>query len=314
MSNSDLNQVKIFTAVAEQQSFTKAAKMLEIEKSTVSLKVSQLEQRLGVKLLQRTTRKVNLTEAGRHYLNYCVEALKQIDQGEMYLESLNQEPQGKLRISTPYNLVDVLMKSVFPTFLSNNPKVDLEIIQTNHKVDLINDNFDIAIRSTDDNLTDSSLIYRKLHHSDWVIVASQQYLTDKPEIDSVEQLINLDYIAMINETDLGYQLQSPFLSSPHAKIKLTPRLSTNNGGNVIQAVYQDLGFAIVPKGMVTSAINDGTLVQLLPQIEIPSSSLYLVYPSRTGQPAKVSAFVEMMVEWAESMKQPHGKLWKAPTG
>jgi len=300
VANNDLNQIRIFSSVAQLESFTKAAEVLRIEKSTVSSKVSQLEKSLNIRLLQRTTRKVSLTEAGEQYLSFCLAALEQLDKGAQFISELSETPQGLLRVSMPHNLGSVLMKNIIPKFLKEYPKVQLEIIQTNKSPDLLTENFDLAVRFGSEELKDSSLIFRKIHHSDWVIVASKKYLSSQPKITSFEQLNTLDNIACLNEGKNIHQILIPNIIWQKKKVVFNPRFLINDMGDVIQAVKQDIGFAVVPKNMVLADIRAGNFIQLFSEIPLPSTALYLVYPSRSGQPAKSKAFVEAMMEWSRS--------------
>ncbi|MCG7584921.1 LysR family transcriptional regulator [Photobacterium sp. OFAV2-7] len=298
MANNDLNQIRIFVSVAQLQSFTKAAEVLKIEKSTVSTKVSQLEKNLNIRLLQRTTRKVSLTEAGEQYLSFCLAALEQLDKGAQFINELSDVPQGLLRVCIPNNMANVLLKKVIPKFLKQYPKVQLEIIQTSKSPDLLTDNFDLAIQFGGHELMDSSFIYRKIHYSDWIIVASKEYLAEQGEITNPEQLGELDNIACLHEGENIYQIYTPSITWKGKKIVFKPRFLINNMGNVIQALKQHIGFAVVPKNMVLPDIESGTVSQLFSEITLPSTAVYLVYPSRSGQPAKTKAFVEAMMEWS----------------
>jgi len=298
MANNDLNQIRIFVSVASLNSFTKAAEKLQIEKSTVSAKVSQLEKRLNIRLLQRTTRKVSLTEAGQQYLSYCLAALDQLDKGEQFISELSETPQGLLRVCIPQNMADVLIKNLIPTFLKAYPKVQLELIQTSKTPDLVSESFDLAIVFGDHEVVDSSFIFRKIHQSDWIIVASKEYLAAQPAIKSIEQLSSLDNIALLNEGKNTYNILSPNITWQDKKVVFKPRFLINNMGNVIQAVKQHIGFAVVPKSMVWPHIESGELMQLFNEVSLPSTALYLVYPSRSGQPAKTKAFVEAMMGWS----------------
>lgn len=298
MTNNDLNQIRIFVTVANMQSFTKAAELLEIEKSTVSSKVSQLEKSLKIRLLQRTTRKVNLTEAGQHYLAYCEKALEQLEQGEQYLNGLSDTPQGLLRICLPQNMAAVLLKTIIPKFLTQNPEVKLEIIQTNQPPDLLNENYDLAVLFGGHEVADNSFIYRKIHQSDWVIVASKYYLASKEKVTNFEQLTQLDNIACLQKGNSAYSMLTPSITWSGKKITFDPRFLINNMNDAIEAVKQGIGFAVVPKNMVWKGVESGELVQLCPEVILPKTAVYLVYPSRTGQPAKTKAFVEAMMEWS----------------
>jgi DNA-binding transcriptional LysR family regulator len=300
MANNDLNQIRIFASVAKMQSFTKAAELLKIEKSTASAKVSQLEQRLNIRLLQRTTRKVSLTEAGKQYLSYCEAALEQLDKGAQFISELSEIPQGLLKVSIPQNMADVLIKTLIPKFLKECPKVQLEIIQTNKSPDFLAEGYDLAVLFSQHEIMDSSFIFRKIHQSEWAIVASEEYLAAQSAVTHIDQLCKLDNIACLNEGENSYEILTPHVTWQGKKIVFKPRFLINNMSNVIQAVKRHIGFAVVPKSMVLQHIKSGDLVQLFAEVPLPSTAIYLVYPSRSGQPAKTKAFVEAMMEWSHA--------------
>ncbi len=297
MANNDLNQIRIFSMVAQLNSFTKAAETLGIEKSTVSTKVAQLEARLGVRLLQRTTRSVSLTEAGSQYLAYCQQALDALQSGDDFIAELSEVPTGCLRVSMPQNLLDFILDSVITPFLQTYPKVDLEIIQSNQNVDLIKQNFDIAIRSEAVDVQDSSLIYRKLRHSHWVMVASPNHIKKYGLPNTVQELLAQPSIGLVAQSSDAYYRNVAHWQGQ--KIQPTHRFGANNINSVLSTIKAGLGYGQIPKGMISGELSDKKLIELHADIEVEPTSLYLVYPSRSGQPAKLKAFVDAMVAWAE---------------
>lgn len=295
MANSDLNQIRIFCKVAQLQSFTKAAQALGLEKSTVSTKISQLESRLDIRLLQRTTRSVSLTEAGAQYLSYCEQALAALQMGDDFITELSQVPTGRLRVSVPQNLVDFILPTVITPFLQQYPKVNLEMIQTNQPVDLITDNFDIAIRSSQDEIQDSSLIYRKIRHSEWALVASAQHIAEYGLATTVQALLEQPSVGLVSDSVQG-QVNNVF-NWQDKKVVLKHRFGANNMNSVILAIKAGLGLGLVPRGMIARALDRQELVEISDQVSIKSTSLYVVYPSRSGQSAKAKAFVDALVAW-----------------
>ncbi|MFT4929481.1 MAG: DNA-binding transcriptional LysR family regulator [Phenylobacterium sp.] len=295
MANNDLNQIRIFSKVAQLQSFTKAAIALGIEKSTVSSKISQLESRLGIRLLQRTTRSVSLTEAGSQYLSYCEQALAALQMGDDYIADLSQTPAGRLRVSTPHNLVDFLMPTVITPFLQRYPQVSLEMVESSEIVDLIKDNFDIAMRTSSQQIPDSSLIYRKIYQAEMVLVASRQHIEQYGVAQNPQQLVAQPSVGVINENSDG---QSQFFVHwKEQKVALKYRFAVNNMNSIKQAIKADLGFGIVSKNMIRQELAQGQLIEVSSDIRIRPTALYVVYPSRSGQPAKSKAFVDAMMQW-----------------
>lgn len=296
--NSDLNQIQIFNQVAHYLSFTKAARALNLEKSTVSNKISQLEAHLRVRLFERTTRSVRLTEAGKLYLIHCQLALNELKTGEELMSQLNQEVVGKLRVNIAHNLVEVIMTSVIEPFLTANPKAALELVQSNNSANFIENQYDVAIHSRIDDLQDSSLIYRLLFQTRWVLVASPDLISQYGVPTTAKQLSAMPSVGTANESDIQ---SHQYIEINGEKISLNYRFSVNNMSSVIRAIECGLGFGIAPNNMIKRQVDSGELVLIEQGIQIAPTSLYMVYASRVGQPAKTKAFVELMVNWAQSM-------------
>ena len=296
MSNSDLNQIRIFVKVAQLSSFTKAADALGIEKSTVSAKVGQLEQGAGIRLLERTTRSVRLTEAGSDYLEYCEQALNTLQQGHDYISSLSGEPTGTIRFCAPNNLIDTILLSVIEPFLKRYPKVSLEIIPTQDDANLFSGDYDLAIRNHRGELKDSSLVCRSLFETQWIFAASPNYLAEHGYPKSPEGLMEQPSIGLKN-TSLN-QTYDPNLVWQGKKLTFKHRLAVNNMRTIIAAVKSHLGLAVMPKNMIKMELEKGELIEILEDIKVSSTSLYLIYPSRVGQPAKLTKFIEVLMAWA----------------
>jgi len=296
--NEDLNQIRIFTAVAELLSYTKAANALSMEKSSVSSKIIQLETRLGVRLLQRTTRRVSLTEAGQGYLSYCHKALSAIQEGEAFIESLSHEPKGKLRISAPQNYLDLILDDVIRPFLCANPKVSIEFVQSNDFVDLIQENFDIALRAGSPRLSDSSLISRIVLKTELVLAAGNDYLNKRGHPTSAEDLPQHDFIGNVSDSNQAHRPFNMLWNSDTFSPNF--RFTVNGMLGVRSALLANLGFALVPKYLIKDAIASGQLTTFEAFSSDVQGIVHMVYPSRIGQPAKSKAFIEYLLAWGES--------------
>ncbi|RJE76772.1 hypothetical protein BGP78_12390 [Pseudoalteromonas sp. MSK9-3] len=297
--NNDLNQIRIFCQVAQLQSFTQAAESLEIEKSTVSNKVSQLETRLGVKLLQRTTRSVKLTDEGAQYLKFCQQAMHQIELGEALIGDMQQQAVGHLRVAVPQNFADVMASMVVVPFLSEHPKVTLEMQQGAQNVDLIKDGFDLAIRASFSEIDDSSLIYRKIYQSQRIFVASAEHVAKFGNAINIQQLREQPYIASFAGERNDTSFNQVYVDGRWHTLQA--RFTVNSIAAIVQSMQANLGFAIMPVTMVRDKLASGELVQIAPQVKLTDSVIYLVYPSRKGQPAKLKAFIDTLVCWGEKM-------------
>jgi len=299
--NNDLNQINIFCRVAQLQSFTQAAQVLKIEKSTVSNKVNQLEIRLGIKLLQRTTRSVKLTDAGKQYLQFCQRAMAQLEQGEDLISEMQEQVVGNLRIAVPQNFADMVLPKILIPFLQQHEKVSVEIQQGLQNVDLIKDGFDLAVRASFSDVKDSSLIYRKIYQSKRIFVASPNYVAKFGIANNIQQLSHQPYIASFAGENNDEAFNQVF--SEGKWHTLQSRLTINSMVAVSNAVDAGLGYAIMPNGMAQKKLAAGELVQIAQEVKLTDSVIYLVYPSRLGQPAKLKAFIEAMVNWGEQMMQ-----------
>lgn len=297
--NNDLNQVQIFRQVAELQSFTKAADVLGIKKSTVSNKVNQLEARLGIKLLQRTTRSVKLTEAGAQYLQFCQQALSQLQQGEDLLSGMRQQVVGNLRIAVPQNFADIMLPRIIFPFLKQHPNVNIEVHQGKQHIDFVKDGYDLAVRAYFSDVEDSSLIYRKIYQSKRIFVASPEYVANYGMAKNIQQLSQQPFIG----TYAGESNDESFnqVYSDGKWHTFQARISVNSMPAILSAINEGFGFSILPRSMVQKELADGKLVQVAEGVPLSDSVIYLVYPSRLGQPAKLKAYIDAMVEWGEEM-------------
>lgn len=297
--NNDLNQIRIFCQVAQLQSFTQAAHALNIEKSTVSNKIGQLEQRLGVKLLQRTTRSVKLTEAGAQYLQYCTAAIEQLQLGENLLSEMKQEVAGHIRLAVPQNFADFIMPRILTPLLEAHDKLTIQVEQGLAQFDLVKDGFDLAVIASFKEVADSSLIYRKIYQSKRIFVASADHVAKYGIAKTLPELMAQPYIGSF----IGGSRNESFNQIFHEGKwhTLQARLSINSTIAISKAVEDGLGYAIMPVGMVKQQLQTGELVQIAEGVELTDSEIYLVYPSRQGQPAKLRVLIESLVNWGQSM-------------
>src|SRR5262249_26307597 len=184
----DLNEISVFTHVVQAGSFTAAARELGMPKSTVSRKVSDLEERLNARLLQRTTRKLSLTDAGRTYFDYGVRIVNEIEAAESAVGSLQDRPRGLLRVSVGPN--STFLGDIVADFMKRNPEVQLEVLSTGRNVDLVEERFDVAIRAG--ALADSSLVARRIGNVTWFFVATPGYLKKKRRPRTADDLKDHD--------------------------------------------------------------------------------------------------------------------------
>ncbi len=298
----DLNQMMIFAKVSELQSFTKAGKVLGIEKSNVSLKVSNLEKRLGVRLLNRTTRSVTLTEAGRGYYQYCLEILQKAEEADAFAESLNSEPKGTLRITAAVDMGPMIVKSLLKPFLERYQHIKVDLLLTNRRVDLIRERFDLAIRAGLLQQEDSSYISRQLVRSQNGLYAAPDFLKQLGKPVTLEDLDELLVIGFATEEAFDHRTKIKAKLGKKT-IQFTPncRLKLNDMASYIESAVQGLGVAVLPSYFVQKHVKKKSLIPLLPELEFPEVGFFALYPSRLLKSAKLKVFLEHLKTWEPTL-------------
>lgn len=290
----DLNQMLIFGKVAEKQSFTKASRELGIEKSTVSMKVSQLEERLGTRLLNRTTRSVTLTEAGEGYYQYCQQVIDTAKEAEHFAETLSAEPRGLLRITTPVDFGQIFVNSLIDPFLKKYPKVDIDLVLRNPPIDIVEERIDVALMPRFGALEDSTLIAKKILATDLGVYASPAYIKTLGKAKTISDLDMYDYIWF----SYGDMMSIPVVKGEETlSIDQKPRIRINDVLSCKRAAIDGVGYAVIPCRIAEQDVKDKRLVQLLTDYSFPTVTLYAMYASRQWIPTKLKAFLEHMERW-----------------
>jgi DNA-binding transcriptional LysR family regulator len=290
----DLNQMLVFGKVAQKQSFTKASLELGMEKSTVSMKVSQLEERLGVRLLNRTTRSVTLTEAGEGYYQYCQQVIDTAKEAEHFAETLSSEPQGLLRITTPIDFGQIFVRTLIDPFLEKYPKVEIDLILTNPPVDIIGERIDIALMPNFGGLQDSSLIAKQILETELEMYASPAYIKKHGKPETIQDIDQHDYIAFLYGGKWSITVtrnNTKYTIEPKARMRINDVLSCK------QAAISGLGIAVIPGRIAQQDVKSKKLVQLLTDYTFPTVTLYATYASRQWMSTKLKAFLEHLETW-----------------
>jgi DNA-binding transcriptional LysR family regulator len=280
----------IFASVAELGSFSAAAQALGLSKSAVSKQVSQLETRLGARLLQRTTRRLSLTEAGRALLARGQRVAAELDGVEADLGEAPGPPRGLLRLSAPMSFGQRHIASLLPAFLAAHPAVQVELDLTDRTVDLIGERFDAAVR--DGRLPDSTLIARRLAPARRVVCASPDYLARHgvPRTPAA-----LREHACLNYTYMSAPGGWPFSSGGRTRrVPVRGPLSSNNGEALREAALAGLGVALLPTFIVGDDLRDRRLRALLTAYECWDAAIFVVYPPTRHPPPKLRAFVDFL--------------------
>ena len=295
----DLNKLLIFAKIVQHKSFTKAAEHLGMDKSTISTKLSQLEADLGVRLLNRSTRSVNLTEAGAKYYEYCRQAVEIAEEAESFSSSLGDEAVGLLRISASNNFSKVIIESAIKPFMDANPKVEVELIIEYRTADLIQENIDIAIRVGIGPLEDSSLIAQKVLTGGIGIYCAPSYIKKHGEIESIDELNKSKIVEFT--VPAGPQITISKDGISHKVIAKNKDFKTNDLGTVKQASIAGLGVCILPKHSAKEALKSNELVEIFSDWEIEPLTVYAVYASREWMPEKLRVFLKYLKELDQNL-------------
>jgi DNA-binding transcriptional LysR family regulator len=299
----DLNEMLVFARVVQAGSFTTAAANLAMPKSTVSRKVSELEERLKARLLQRTTRKLSLTDVGRIYYDYCARIVGEAEDAERAVSSLQEVPRGVLRVTAPVNAA--FLAPIVSDFLARYPEVRLELFCTSRAVDLVEERFDLAIRAG--ALGDSTLIAKSLGRVTWFLVATPAYLKKRGRPRSPEDLAKHDVMFFGTGLDaVGLRLDKDDRS---VQLTLSARMAVTDMDILSAATAASLGIALIPAFFCLEDLRARRLERVLREWSSPPTPVHVVYPSTRHVSPKVKSFVDHL---QERMTPPPWELGPKP--
>jgi DNA-binding transcriptional LysR family regulator len=283
----DLNDLLFFAAVVEHSGFSAAARSLNLPKSSVSRHVGRLEDRLGVRLLERSTRNVRLTEIGSSYYARCKAILSELEAAEQDLALLRSDPIGTIRVSCPIGLAQNALARIVPGFLADYPLVRVQIIATNRAVDL-------AIRART-RLNDETLTMRRLGSSTLVFVASPDFVARHPALVHPSDITGLPFLSFQEDT----ARQSWTLTGPDeadAIVAFDPILWTSEFSILVEAACAGTGISLLPTEVVARPMREGRLVRVLPGWCSEEVTLYLVFTTRRGLAPAVRVFIDYLAD------------------
>lgn len=279
----------IFTQVVDEGSFTAAARVLELPKSTVSRRVSRLEGALGLQLLRRTTRQLNLTDAGRAFYHEASRAAEALLAAEQAATSVLDEPRGRLRVTAPAEL-GTRTFGIMLAFSQAHPALHVEIDLSNHYVDLIEQGYDVALRGG--KPPTGSLTGRPLSGGEVYMVASPAYLKKHGTPKRSRDVAQHDCILFPSWVSAGGWNLTSKRGRVHVPVR--GRLTINNLEGVRRAALTGCGLALLPEGHSQDDLRTGKLVRVLPGLSRSAGGLYVVYPRTRFQSAKVRAFADYL--------------------
>jgi DNA-binding transcriptional LysR family regulator len=293
MSMDRLADIAVFSRVVELGSFTRAADALEVSKAVVSKYVSRLEQRLGARLLHRTTRRLTLTEPGEALYRRSLGALAELSEAERDVAQLTGAPRGVLRVSAPPYFGSVTLAPVLKEFRARCPEVSLDLDLDDRIVDLVKERFDLAIRIAP--MGDSSLVARRLAPCPLVVVGSPQYLARHRAPRAAAELRDHDCLTYsLARVPSEWRLRPP--RGRWIAVSVRSALRCNNDFVLKQAALDGLGLGMFPGFFVERELADGRLRRVLPDHGTQELSINVVYASRRHVLPKARAFVDFLVE------------------
>lgn len=292
----EIRAMRVFERVAGRQSFAAAARELNISSTAASRHVNDLEEHLGVRLLNRTTRRISLTDIGESYLERARHILDDLDDLTLSARGLTDTPSGRLRVTTGIALGVGLISDLMPEFLRQYPMVNVELDLSNTLKDLVSDGFDLAIRSGP--MRDSSLIQKHLFSSRLLIVANPQFLAQGPV---PHRPVDLKACSCVvdQSTTLGGRWE---FNGPRGRetIDVVGRYRANTFVAARAAILAGTGIGLLPDYSCAQDIADGRLVEILPEYTLDEDPTYALYPHRKFLSANVKAFVDYL----QDMSQP----------
>ena len=281
-----LQDMALFALVAEMGSFTAAAQKAELPKSSVSQRISQLEQQVGIRLLNRTTRRLNLTFAGEHYLVHCREMLAASERAEYAIQRLRENPSGRLRITCPAGIGATLLAHMNAAFQLRYPDVSLDVSISDDVLDLVESGFDVALRTGKPQ--DSSLIGR--------------YLARREPLTHPRQLVEHRSITHRSWSEW-------LLRSENEDYRYLPDNAhmTDNLVYARECAMAGAGITLLPAFMLEDKVEKGALVQVLPEWNVEGNDLWLAYPSRKLNSPALMSYIEFAMQFDEVKRYYVGK-------
>lgn len=289
-----LNEMALFVEVVKAQSFTQAGERLGIPKSTLSNKISELENYLGLKLLNRTTRKIELTESGQFYFQHALRWLTDIEETHQQLQDMYHKPSGKLRISLPVDFAYEFIAPHLPEFCRQYPDIDFDFDTTPRRVDLISEPFDLAIRVG--KLPDSSLVSQQLVKIPRYLYASPAYLAQFGEPLHPNDLAQHQTLRLTVSSADGWLFeQTTQPSEPPVQVPLKNKFVMNTLGMVCRLTEQGMGVALLPEVIVRREVQAGKIQRIMAEWQSTPIPVYALTTHRL-MPAKTQVFIQFFKE------------------
>lgn len=287
----DLNDLLYFAWVVEYGGFSQAGRALGVPKSKLSRRIALLEERLGVRLIQRSTRRFSTTETGQDYFRHCKAMLVEAAAAEEAIELTRSEPRGIVRIACPVALLHSSVGPMLADFLAMNPKVEISLDATNRRVDVVGEGIDLAIRVRPPPLEDSDLVVRVLSKRTWCLAASPSLIAGHgvPDVPAdVARIPTLDLAS--RDSSHVWELYGP--DGAVASVHHVPRMVTDDMISLRTSALSGVGIVMLPKMMLADELRRGDLVPILTDWTPKPGIIHVIFPSRRGLLPSVRALID----------------------
>ena len=292
----DLNNLYFFAKVVDFGSYSGAAKALGLQTSKLSRRIAALETELGVRLINRTTRRLSLTEAGKTFHRHCLALLDEAQAAKDAMSQILASPQGLVRVSCPTGLLQGGVADILARFLAQHPRVRIALDATNRRVDVVDvvdEGLDIAIRVRRPPLEDSDLAMRAFGPDEMILVASPELIAAHGEPQTLEDVARMPTLSMASADERSTWRFLGANGEP-AELMHSPRLCTDDLFTLRRAALQGIGAVLVPLLLVADDMERGALVRLLPSLKAQAGIMHAVFPSRRGMVPAVRALLDVL--------------------
>nr|MBF0685247.1 LysR family transcriptional regulator [Pseudomonas sp.] len=310
----DLNDLFYFAKVVDEGGFSAAGRVLNVSKSHLSRRISLLEERLGLRLLQRSTRKLAPTQAGEVYLRYCRAIAQAAHDADESMLGLLAEPTGQVTISAPIGLAQTVFPLLLPGFLSQYPKVSVRLHITNEAVDLYRDQVDIAMRIREAMHADANLIARRFGTSELSLVASKAYLEHHGTPQTPADLADHATVSFAVTEPGPHDWRLYDSHGEHVVVRHQPRLLCGDLQILLEAIRQGQGIGLLPDALWRAADFDDTLIHVLPDWRLPEGIVYAAYASRRGMVPAVRVLLDYLADNLTAVLDGTKPFWLPAAG
>ncbi len=295
MKYPDLNDLQFFAVVVEHGGYAAAERALGIPKSRLSRRITQLEADLGVRLLQRSTRKFSVTDVGQNVYRHAQSMLAEAQAAREVVDRVSAEPRGLIKVSAPVLLVEDILSKLLPKFMLQYPKVKVQLHVSNRRVDVINEGFDVALRVRNSLAADADFILKRFGHFNELLVASPDYLKRNGIPQHPQELSKHTTLSM-SEDEARQRWELHGASGVVEKVDINPSLMALSFSLLHQAALKGIGVALLPQIICCEDLKAGRLQKVLPDWNLPLGICHAVFPSRRGLLPAVRVFIDFLAE------------------